>query len=153
MAIKSRSQDEENVSSVFSQWVADNCHHNVNTQDEKGVFYLMGIIECTISQGEFQDKPIKRIKHLLKKEAKLRNKTESKLIGTISLHACSFKSHLKPISFITKELPDQVYPSPIRHGKTALLKLVEKGYFEVMKICSTFNNTAVQLAVNSYENY
>ena len=33
---------------VFSQWVADNCHHNVNTQDEKGVFYLMGIIECTI---------------------------------------------------------------------------------------------------------
>ena len=54
MAIKSRSQDEENVSSVFSQWVADNCHHNVNTQDEKGVFYLMGIIECTKVKESFK---------------------------------------------------------------------------------------------------
>ena len=50
VAVQSQSEDEENVSSVFSQWVADNCDHNANTLDGK---------------GEFQDKLIK-IKHLLK---------------------------------------------------------------------------------------
>ena len=34
------------VSSNFSQWVADNCDHNEVTLDGKGVFHLMGIIEC-----------------------------------------------------------------------------------------------------------
>ena len=46
VAIQFQSEDEENVSSVCSQWVADNCDHNANTLDGK---------------GEFQD-----IKHLLK---------------------------------------------------------------------------------------
>ena len=33
---------------VFSQWVADNCHHNANTLD---------------GNGEFQDKPINPFMH------------------------------------------------------------------------------------------
>ena len=38
VATESQSEDEENVSSIFSQWVADNCDHNANTKDGKGVF-------------------------------------------------------------------------------------------------------------------
>ena len=34
------------VSSNCSQWVTDNYGHNAATLDGKGVFYLMGIIEC-----------------------------------------------------------------------------------------------------------
>ena len=41
VAIQSQSEDEESVSSVFSQWVADNCDHNANTLDGKRVFRLM----------------------------------------------------------------------------------------------------------------
>lgn len=66
MAIQSQLEGNENVSSIFSQWVADNINHNANTLDGQGVLHLMGIIEYNINQGEFQDKPIKRIKHLFK---------------------------------------------------------------------------------------
>ena len=55
----------KNVSSEFTQWVADNCDHNAVTLDGKGTFHLMGIIECSIKNGKFQNKPIKRIKHTL----------------------------------------------------------------------------------------
>ena len=90
VAIQSHSEDEENVSSFFLQWVGDNCNQNANILDGKGVFHLMGITECTISQGDFQDKPIKRIKHLLK-SSEVTKQPESKSVGTTFIHAVLFQ--------------------------------------------------------------
>ena len=77
----------------------------MGTSNGKGDFHLMGTIECTISQGEFQDKSIKRMKHLLKSR-KLTKQARNK-ISWYNFPSCGVLSKviLKPISFITKELP------------------------------------------------
>ena len=86
VAVKKILSTQDEVSPAFTQWVSDNCNHKAAMLDGRGTFHLMGIIECDIKKGRFENKPIKRIKHILK-NAKV---TKTRQIKT---HWYSFPDH------------------------------------------------------------
>ena len=61
-------------SSNFTQWVADNVDHNINTLTGKGTFHGMGIISVTQPGKITSDKPVTRIQKRKKASEVIKNK-------------------------------------------------------------------------------